>query len=60
LVVRGSVPSSSFTEPGPFAREEPDRVAAHTAAFLCFTAPSRHRVEPLFPDAFTAGPFGRR
>jgi hypothetical protein len=35
---------------------EPDWVAAHTAAFLCFAAPSRHCVEPLFPDAFTAGP----
>jgi hypothetical protein len=37
-------------------REEPDRVAVHTAAFLCFAAPSCHRVEPLFSDAFTVRP----
>jgi hypothetical protein len=55
LAVRGSAPSS-FAEPGPFARKELDRVAANGGAFLCFTGPSRHRVEPLFPDAFTASP----
>jgi hypothetical protein len=56
LAVRGSVPSSPIAEPEPSVRDELDRVAAHTAAFLCFTVLGHQRVEPLFPDAFTVGP----
>jgi hypothetical protein len=56
LAVCGSTPSSPFAEPEPSVREEPDLVATHTAAFICFAAPGRHRVEPLFSDTFTIGP----
>jgi hypothetical protein len=56
LAIRGSAPPSPFAETGPSVREEPDRVAAHTAAFLYFAAQGHHRVEPLFSDAFTVGP----
>jgi hypothetical protein len=56
LAVCGSAPSSPFTEPEPSVRGKPNRVVVHTAAFLCYTAPGRHRVEPLFPYAFTVGP----
>jgi hypothetical protein len=56
MAVRGSAPSSPFTESEPSMRGKLDPVSMRTTAFLCFTAPGRHRVEPLFPDAFTTGP----